>query len=220
LNNAYCFVAVTQPPTAAVGAASATDAGASASANFAAGVVSASASDAGGSNSQYSQAHAIVWDTVTFSGAAPGAVATLTTSESAGVSGASRAGATAILMDTSLFQYTVGYFLSGNAFRVVDGGGYGVQDSTPIYNGDTYLLLVGVDAYGGVCNGPSNHPCPSGFASITDPFTLSVPAGVTVTYASPSPPGVPEPAAWAMILVGRAGLGGAMRLSRRMPAGL
>jgi hypothetical protein len=41
---------------------------------------------------------------------------------------------------------------------------------------------------------------------------------VVVTAAQVAPPGVPEPAAWAMMLIGFAGLGGLLRRRRAVPA--
>jgi hypothetical protein len=197
-NNANCLFKVFSPPAVAAGSLSGTNDGVSASANLALSTVSATVS-ANNQGGNYSQSHAVIWDTVTFSGAAPGAVATLTIAGNAIISGDARANALAILIPTG--YYDVGYFVAGN-FATPESGPYTLQDKAGIINGVPYLLLVSVDTYAGLSGG---NPFLAGSASIIDPFSLSVPAGVTVSYAFQPTSAVPEPSTWAMMLLGFAG---------------
>lgn len=205
--NSPCFFNLSQT-SAATGSTSSNNSGSTATANLALGFVSATASATTDNNFNGAQSHAVIWDTVTFSGAKPGDVATLTISGSATVSlplpvtgDTARANAAAILVDENLFPYGVGYFLSGNASTAVPSGSYSVQAQASINNGDPYLLLVYVDAYAGLNGGPF----PGGSASISDPWHLDVPFDVTATFASAS--AAPEPSTWAMLLLGFAGIG-------------
>ena len=81
-------------------------------------------------------------------------------------------------------------------------GNYQLQDTAQIQNGVPYLLLVVVDAYAGLSGGAEG-TFADGSASIDDPFQLDVPLGVTATFAS----SVPEPATWAMLIIGFGGIG-------------
>jgi hypothetical protein len=173
------------------------------------GFVSATAWASTSNDFNGSQSHALIWNTVTFSGAKTGDVATLTISGNATVSAAlpvtgdtARANAAAILIDENLYPYGVGYFLAGNA-STPESGAYTLQDQAQITNGDPYLMLVYVDAYSGLNGGPF----PGGSASINDPFRLDVPVGVTVNYAFQPIAAVPEPSTWAMLLFGLVSIG-------------
>jgi hypothetical protein len=181
--------------TAATGSANSGNSSASATANLGLGTVSATASATTGPNANGAQSHAVIWDTVTFSGAKPGDMATLTISGNASVSAGdtARANAAAILFDKNLASFGVDYFLSGNGFTP-ESGTYLLKDQTQIINGDPYLLLVFVDAYAGLGGGPF----PGGSATINDPFQLDVPLGVTATFSS----AVPETSTWAMMILG------------------
>ena len=202
-----CFENLSQS-TGVTGATSGTNTSVTATANLALGYVSATASATDSSGFNGSQSHAVIWDTVTFSGARAGDVATLTISGYAAVSApllntdgtlsdTARANASAILMNES-FSPGVGYFLAGNAYTP-ENGAYTLQDQAQIVNGVPYLLLVFVDASAGLGGGPF----PVGSASINDPFSLDVPTGVTASFAS----AVPEPSTWAMMILGFAGVG-------------
>jgi hypothetical protein len=203
-----CFLNLSQT-TAATGSASSSNSGSSATANRALGTVSAtaSASDASGPNG--TQSHAVIWDTVTFSGAKTHDVATLTISGNATVTGplpvsgdTARANAAAILLDEKLSPFGVNTFLLGN-FSTPESGVYTLQDQAAIINGDPYLMLVFVDAFAGLSGGPF----PGGSATISDPFQLDLPSGVTATFASGVTPAVPEPSTWAMMILGFCGVG-------------
>lgn len=200
LNNANCLFKVYSPPAVAAGSLSGANSSVSASANLGLSTVSATVS-ANDQGLNYSQSHAVIWDTVTFSGAAPGAVATLTISGNAIISGDARANALAILIPTG--YYDVGYFVAGN-FATPENGPYTLQDKAGITNGVPYLLLVSVDTYAGLVGEPG--PYLAGSASITDPFTLQVPTGVTVTYDYQPSSAVPEPSTWMMMLLGFVGI--------------
>ena len=203
-----CFFDLSQT-TAATGSTGGSNSTASAvSENLALGFVSATASATTDDNVRNgTQSHALIWDTVTFSGAHAGEVATLTISGSATVSGplpvtgeTARANAAAILIDENLDPHGVGYFLLGNASTTVVTGSYSIQDQATIRNGDPYLLLVYVDAFAGLSGGPF----PGGSATINDPWHLDVPFDVTATFASAA--AAPELSTWAMLLLGFAGL--------------
>ena len=203
-NGNTCFLNLSQT-AAATGSANGSNSSASATANLGLGTVSATVSATTDTNPNGTQSHAVIWDTVTFSGAKAGDVATLTISGIATVSAplagtgdTARANAAAILIDKNLVPYGVNYFLLGNA-STPENGAYTLADQTQINNGDPYLLLVFVDAYAGLSGGPF----PGGSATISDPFQLDVPLGVTATFASD----VPEPSTWAMMILGFLGLG-------------
>jgi hypothetical protein len=202
-NGNSCFLNLSQI-TAATGSANGANSSASATASLQLGTLSASASATTDSSPNGAQSHAVIWDTVTFSGARFGDVATLTISGNATVSAplsvsgdTARANASAILINES-FSPGVGYFLAGNA-STPENGAYTLQDQAQIINGQPYLVLVFVDAFAGLSGGPF----PGGSASISDPFQLDIPVGVTATFASDAP----EPSTWAMMMLGFFGLG-------------
>lgn len=210
INNSVCFFALSQSTTAS-GFLSDPNSAGSASANLGSGAVSV-----GASGTNYANAAAIIWDTVTFSGAASGAVATLTMTGSAGLSGAAYARAGALIVDQALYPTSPYYVLQGNSVGDVNGT-YTVQDTATIYNGYPYLVLIGVNAIGGTSGSGL-----FGAAYVTDPFSLQLPAGVTATFASGSTEfssAVPETSTWAMLLLGFAGLGflGYRRTTNRLP---
>jgi PEP-CTERM motif-containing protein len=203
-----CFFDLSQP-TAATGSTTGFNSSASAFASLGSGYVSASASantEAALPNGAASQA--AIWDTVIFSGAKAGDMATLTISGTANVSAPSsaigvtaRANAFAILMPESASP-GVGYFLAGNG-STPEYGAYTLSDQVQIANGVPYLLLVSVNASTGLSGGAEGYYT-GGSASIDDPWHLDVPLDVKMTFASTS--AVPEPSTWAMMLLGFAGL--------------
>lgn len=203
-NGNTCFLDLSQT-TAATGSASSANSSSSATANLGLGTLSATASATTSNSPNGTQSHAVIWDTVTFSGAKAGDVATLTISGNAtvsaplaGIGDTARANAAAILIDEKFVPYGVNYFLLGNA-STAESGAYTLADQAQITNGDPYLLLVFVDAYAGLSGGPF----PGGSATINDPFQLDVPLGVTTTFASD----VPETSTWAMMILSFCGLG-------------
>jgi hypothetical protein len=142
---------------------------------------------------------------VTFSGAQANDMATLKISGNAsvspfleGIGDTARTYAAAILIPESSSN-GVGDYLAGNDFTSVNGN-YQLQDTAQ--NGVPYLLLVVVDAYAGLSGGAEG-TFAGGSASIDDQFQLDVPLGVTATFAS----SVPEPATWAMLIIGIGGIG-------------
>jgi hypothetical protein len=166
-----------------------------------------------GNGSSY--AHALVWDTLTFSGAAPGASVTITMSGTAGLSGDARIGAVAVLFDLA----NVGAIgsppslLEGNGTDPVAPGAYSVQRTFSISNDVPMLLAIGVSAFAGVTGAgdPLNLP-PPGEASINDPFSLALPDGVTFTAASVT--SVSEPGTLALLAAGVFGVGAARKRRR------
>lgn len=153
-----------------------------------------------------SYAHALVWDTLTFSGAAPGAVATLTMTGSASLSGDARIDAAALLVDPSVSGPigTPPSILEGNFNDPVTAGAYSVSHQFGIANGVPMLLEIAVSASDGNSFSP-------GSAFIEDPFNLQLPDGVTFTAASLT--AAPEPATLMVLATALAGLG-AMRRRR------
>jgi len=208
-NGTSCFSSFAPPPFAANGSLSDSSTGSSASAqaDLAQGSLSVAVSGVTGPTPGSAGAHAVVWDTLTFSGAAPGASVTITVSGTSTLSGDARVNAGAILLQSGAFDQTPYAVLEGNDLASVTGSTYSFQETFGILNDVPMLLVVSVDAFAGVsgCSSPS---CPPpGSASITDPFTLTLPAGVTFTSASgASSTDVPEPAGLALFGVSLLGL--------------
>jgi hypothetical protein len=201
-----------------------TGSSAGATANQSLGYVGASVSGVGGPTPGSSYARALVWDTLTFSGAAPGATVTITMSGNAALSGDARIAATAILLPASgaLSEPPADYLLEGNLYELFQGVGaapfnagpsYSFQETFGITNGVPMFLGIDVQAYAGVSVCDVTCPVP-GSASIDDPFSLTLPDGVTYTSDyEDSLTAVPEPATWMAFLMG---IGGTLfKLNRR-----
>jgi hypothetical protein len=204
-NGNSCFLTLSQ--TTASGSANAGNSSASAVANFQSGFLSASVSAADSASFNGTQSHALIWDTVTFTGAKSGDLATLTMTGTAivsppllGTGETARANAAALLLPVSASN-GVGSFLAGNDSTALLTGDYTITFQAQIQNGVPYLLVVYVDAYTGLSGGPF----PGGSASINDPWHLDVPLDVTATFSSAS--AAPEPSTWAMMILGFCGIG-------------
>ena len=160
-----------------------------------------------------------IWDTLTFSGAVTGAVAQIDVNGTATISGDARVAAglsfsqySGAIADAT---YAVSYMLAGNAANYIsNSGSYNESISVPIVNDTPYLLQISVIASAGV-TGAVNPPYPPpGSATISDPFSISVPSGVTINSAYAS--SVPEPSASLLLLPGIAAI---LYLRRRIAAG-
>lgn len=191
---------------------------ASAKANLAAGSVSVTVSGVTGPTPGSAGAHALIWDTLVFSGARPGATVTLTMSGTTTLAGDARVGATAVLLEGTNLPYAL---LEGNDFFFLQGAGadpvtptYSFQETFGIVNDTPMILGIDVMAFAGVSGCDALCP-PPGSASITDPFHLDVPEGVTYTSASKRPSSVPEPATVALFAGGMTA-GAVRRFGRRM----
>jgi hypothetical protein len=212
-SNANCFFgagsgSLSQP---------ATGSSAEAIASLATDMVSVNVSgDLGGDVVGSANAHALIWDTVTFSGAAAGATGILTVGGDASLSGNARMNATMIFLPFADIPSIASpdALVEGNSNMPVSSQPtYSFQESFTIQNGVAMYLAVGVDAEAGV--GDSG----VGQVAIEDPFNFDLPEGVTITSAyRESLSAAPEPAAWAMMLVGFTALGGVMRSRRRHAA--
>jgi hypothetical protein len=202
---------------------------ASATANLGLGYVSASASGETGPTPASAYAHALIWDTLTFSGAAPGAKVTITMAGNATLSDDARIAATVILLPESGGVGADPFsLLEGNYFELLQGPGadpvtavpsYSFQETFVITNGAPMFLGIDVQAFAGVsgCDPGCNH---AGSATIDDPFSLELPTGVTFTSASGDLlSSVPEPGTWAMMLLGFGGIGLMLRGARRKQLG-
>ncbi|HET7085222.1 MAG TPA: PEP-CTERM sorting domain-containing protein [Rhizomicrobium sp.] len=159
-------------------------------------------------------AHALIWDTLIFSGAAPGATVTVTISGNSALSGDARIDAVAVLFDLANVG-TIGTppsLLEGNFNDPVGPGPYSESMTFGITNNVPMLLAIGVSA----STGNSFDP---GSAFIDDPFSLDLPQGVTFTSASESfPTQVPEPGTWTLVLIGLGAIGFVLRHKRRRQA--
>jgi hypothetical protein len=170
-------------------------------------------------------ASALIWDTLTFSGAAPGAAVTVTMSGTAYLEGDARLSVNADLLDMPQFG-TIGApasLLAGNLSQIItSSGAYSIQNTFAISNGVPMLLAIGVHAYAGVSglSGPQDNIYPPpGNAWITDPFSLDLPAGVTFTSASGQlVAAVPEPETYAMLLAGLGLMGFVARRRKQQAA--
>jgi hypothetical protein len=180
----------------------------SARADLALGYVEANASAA----SLSAGASAVIWNTLTFSGVTPGNdVVTVTMQGSAVASGQTRLYVVSLLAPFS-FGTNPMYLLNNGNLELTggdpriryDGSTYSFIQEFQVQNDVPMLFAVGVAAI-------TAHSGSSGTGAITDPFTLSVPQGVT--YAAVF--AVPEPGTLALMLVGLGGLGFAAR--RRVP---
>jgi len=150
-------------------------------------------------------ASAVVWDTLTFSGAAPGATGTIVMTGTAGFQGNASLRAFALVTPLSSVTpaFTPLYDLGGGV-GILTEPIYSIQQPFTIFNGQPMLFEATVFAGAAEC-GTS---C-SGQAFITDPFSLDLPSGVTFTSASGEFPGgmtVPEPSSLMLLATGVLGV--------------
>ena len=202
---------------------------AQATANLSAGFVSVAASSSGTTLStlDYAYAHALIWDTLTFSGIPGGATQiTLHMSGTWGGSGDARVSAfSALVLRSAIVEpaenlgsyldfFFVAHDFSDGVSIAVNGcctptpefsaGTYSFEKSWPIYNDVPMVLFLSVSAYsgGGGRNGlDGSQP---GNAFITDPLTFDLPEGVSFTAASAI--AAPEPSSVLLLVSGIAGL--------------
>lgn len=209
-----CFATLTQPPVVAEGAlgvSTNTLSSAYAFADLATGNLSVKASGTYFNGGFFGAgAASLIWDTYTFSGAAPGATATITMTGTDGLSvnGRISAGSGAFFQtDVSNPQLT-SYLNAFNLINAPIDPTYSFQSTFGIENNVPTILFATVSVASTVCG----VICPGGSESfITDPISLDLPVGVTFTTASGgtfSPvAGVPEPETYAMLLTGLGLLG-------------
>jgi hypothetical protein len=194
---------------------------AAASANLGSGAVSVSVAGVTGPTPGSAGAHALIWDTLTFSGAAPGATVTITMSGTASLGGDARIAAGAVLLPGGIVSpYAL---LEGNDYFFLEGAGASPADAVPTYsfqetfgitNGVPMFFGYYVEAFAGVSGCDVTCP-PPGAASITDPISFDLPTGVTFTSAAQeSLSAVPEPSTWTMMLFGFGAIGFMWRKAR------
>lgn len=145
-------------------------------------------------------AGAIIWDTLTFHGAAPGATVTIVIGGNNGLQGDASTGVGAILISTASAGGIIspGSELVGNlTSSVVSQPTYSYSQTYAISNGQPMLFELYVHASAGGQFG-------SGSASISDPFSLQLPDGVTFTSASGEFPSseTPEPSSLLLLAAG------------------
>lgn len=131
-----------------------------------------------------------------------------------------------LTIPASVTRTNFAFFVEGDTFPSVDTG---VHGTISIFDGPNLVLSQGSGAgtSGFLANTIDIYPPDNGpitFDSFTSSFTidtLSDPGTVNravFDYTLVGPAAVPEPAAWALMLVGFGGLGAALRLSHRSAA--
>ncbi len=170
-------------------------------ANLASGVLSASAISGREGLYTHAVANSLVWDTLTFSGVTAGETAVIEMTGTASFNGSAVvSGGSALISASSLIGATPTSFLGalgGIAFSASPAS-YDYRNTVALANGPM-VLFIGISASAGN-SGAFNAPPDS--ASITDPYTLILPAGVSYTSAYQPVAAVPEPSTAALMLAG------------------
>lgn len=228
-NNEYCGFSI-GPSLAQASRSNSIEPGtAQATANLSAGFVSVAASSSGTTPSvaDHAYAHALIWDTLTFSGIPGGATQiTLHMSGTWGGSGDAYVYAFSALVLRSdivepvenLAQFLSGIFVAhdfsdGVSIAVnscctpapeFSAGTYSFEKSWRIYNDVPMVLFLNVSAYSGGAGRNGLDGSQPGNAFITDPLTFDLPEGVSFTAASAI--AAPEPSSVLLLVSGIAGL--------------
>ena len=195
---------------------------ASATANLALGYVSVSVSGLGDNPRASANAIALIWNTVTFSGTSgTSAPIVLNMDGTSTLTGDARIEATGFLYDPlsgGLSSPLPNYLLSGNGAELSQGVNgdpftptYSLSEPFTVTFGTPYILGIAVQAHAGVsvCDGSgASLVCPpGGSAGIEDPFSFTLPDGVSFTSAfQDSNTAVPEPPTWLVFLAGLGGI--------------
>ena len=185
------------------------------SADLGAGVLSASAVSGQEGLLTHSAASSLVWDTLTFSGVTPGETAIIDMNGTTAFNGSAVVTAgSALISAAGLLGVSPTNFLGGALNGATFAPGqttYDYQNTVGLANGQM-VLLVAVSATAG---NDGAYNAPPDAATITDPYSLILPAGVTYTSAFQQAAPVPEPSAAALMLTGLLAVVATLRRQRQ-----
>jgi hypothetical protein len=166
--------------------------GITASADLATGALSITTSSAPGFNTE---AIALFFTQVTFHGSGTGTIS---------------AGGT--LVESGRGGHAEEYVAVGSlpslpeaGFSIPNAGAWSTSSNFNFFDGETLYVIAQLS--GGAGTG--------GSMTVTDPFSISTPDGTSFTAAAPQFLAAPEPAQWALMLVGLGGVGALMRSRRK-----